>query len=394
LNNFIIGLTGAFGSGCSSIAENIYVKEFGFIKYSLSDIVRAEFEAANGCKSQNRHELQAFGNKIREEKKVDYLAKETIKKIQEDGISSTQDIIIDSLRNPAEIEFLRQVCPNFFLVAIFADYQERWERVKSTYGNKKDDFDTDEYKDQGNDEPAYGQKVTLCFFEADLILSNNKYINFESPNEACREMIGKIDNYIQAFKNPKSSQPTINESLMAIAYTNGRRSKCKKRRVGAIIVDEFNNILSSGFNDVPKGLQDCSGEYGECYRDKCKRERKEQIVNDLAGIPENDTLANKIIKNIKLLELCRALHAEENAILNLVGASGGIGLARSALYVTTYPCNLCANKISQKGIKKVIYLEPYTVIEAKKIFEDSGVNAVPFEGVTFRAFFRAFTFEA
>ncbi len=322
------------------------------------------------------------------------MARETVKGIQEDGPHADQDIIIDSIRNPGEVGYLRQLCPQFFLIAIFADYQIRWERVKTNYGNRKDEFDNDDYKDQGIDEPTYGQKVSLCFFEADLVLSNNTPINFKTPNTAYRDMMGKINNYVKAFKDPKSSHPTINESLMAIAYATGRRSKCKKRRVGAIVVDEFNNILSSGFNDVPKALQDCVGEYGECYRDKCKLERKKQIIEYLNGSPNKEILADMMFKNFKLLELCRSLHAEDNAILNLIGCSSGIELQRCSIYVTTYPCNLCANKIVQIGIKNIVYFEPYPVIEAKKIFEDSGVKAIPFEGVTFRAFFRAFTFEA
>ena len=60
------------------------------------------------------------------------------------------------------------------------------------------------------------------------------------------------------------------------------------------------------------------------------------------------------------------------------------------MYVTTYPCNLCANKIVQAGIKKVVYFEPYPVEEAKKIFKEANVISEPFEGVTFRAFFKFF----
>ena len=94
---------------------------------------------------------------------------------------------------------------------------------------------------------------------------------------------------------------------------------------------------------------------------------------------------------MKLLELCRALHGEESAILNLVGR--GVDLTDSTMYVTTYPCNLCANKIVQAGIKKVIYFEPYPVEEAKKIFKDADIVSEPFEGVTFRAFFKFDQFE-
>ena len=92
-----------------------------------------------------------------------------------------------------------------------------------------------------------------------------------------------------------------------------------------------------------------------------------------------------------MLELCRALHGEESAILNLVGR--GVDLTDSTMYVTTYPCNLCANKIVQSKIKKVVYFEPYPVEEAKLIFREANVETEPFEGVTFRAFFKFFKYE-
>ena len=92
-----------------------------------------------------------------------------------------------------------------------------------------------------------------------------------------------------------------------------------------------------------------------------------------------------------MLEKCRALHGEENAIMNLVGR--GIDLKESTIYVTTYPCNLCANKIVQAGIKKVVYFEPYPVEEAKQILKEGGVETESFEGVTFRAFFKFFKYE-
>lgn len=69
-----------------------------------------------------------------------------------------------------------------------------------------------------------------------------------------------------------------------------------------------------------------------------------------------------------------------------VGASAA--LPASTLFTTTYPCNLCANKIAQVGIKHIVYFEPYPMEEAKKILEDKGVEQEPFEGVTYNGYFR------
>ena len=108
--------------------------------------------------------------------------------------------------------------------------------------------------------------------------------------------------------------------------------------------------------------------------------------------PSKEDDASRIIKkNVKLLEQCRVLHGEESAILNLVGR--GVDLTDSTMYVTTFPCNLCANKIVQARINKVVYFEPYPVIEAKEIFKDAHVVTEPFEGVTFRAFFKFYQYD-
>ena len=62
--------------------------------------------------------------------------------------------------------------------------------------------------------------------------------------------------------------------------------------------------------------------------------------------------------------------------------------------MTTHPCNLCANKIVQAGIAKVVYFEPYPVKEAKAILKEGKVHSEPFEGVTFRAFFKFYQYTA
>jgi len=164
----------------------------------------------------------------------------------------------------------------------------------------------------------------------------------------------------------------------------------EKSRV--IIADKYDRIISSGFNGVPKGLRECKPSFGTCYRDIKRKSIAEKICNETClGADGSDEFESVVRKNVKLLELCRALHGEESAIMNLVGRSAD--LDSSTIYVTTYPCNLCANKIVQAGIKNVVYFEPYPVEEAKAIFREADIHTEPFEGVTFRAFFRFFQFE-
>lgn len=387
MSRIIIGLTGAFGCGTSFLAENFFKKK-GFNQCSLSQILKDKYRETYGKDFDKRRDLQDFGNELRKDDSA-ILAK----LLDEQVISCDQehDFVIDSIKNPAEIKYFREKYSEFILIGVFADYDVRWERVKGTYHDSKDSFDADEQKDKGSYEPPYGQRISDCFFESDLILSNNVSISCNHPNEAYGDMDKKIDGYLMALRDPANSSPTLQETLMAAAYTSGRRSRCLKRKVGAVIADKYDRIISSGFNGVPQGLQECRSLLGSCYRDTKRSELGNRISCELKIDDATGTSAKAVQRNVKLLELCRALHGEESAILNLVGR--GVDLEHSTIYVTTYPCNLCANKIVQVGIKNVIYFEPYPVVEAKKIFKDAGVTAEPFEGVTFRAFFKFFQFE-
>ena len=89
-----------------------------------------------------------------------------------------------------------------------------------------------------------------------------------------------------------------------------------------------------------------------------------------------------------MLDYCRALHAEENAIVNMARLSVSANLNKSTLYTTTYPCNLCANKIAQVGIKQIVYFEPYPQKEAKDTLAAHSVEQTPFEGITFNSYFK------
>lgn len=178
------------------------------------------------------------------------------------------------------------------------------------------------------------------------------------------------------------------ETLMAMAYANSMRSSCSQRKVGALVIDNYGNVFSSGFNEVPVSQRSCKIEYGKCYR----KYLREHLVNKLNQELQNNDLTEKIsniIKNSsKMLDYCRALHAEENAIVNMARLSVSTDFSTATLYTTTYPCNLCANKIAQVGIKKIVYYEPYPQEEAKEILNAHRVQQVPFEGVTYNSYFK------
>jgi dCMP deaminase len=137
---------------------------------------------------------------------------------------------------------------------------------------------------------------------------------------------------------------------MEITELVSKRSTCLRRKVGAVIVQD-KRILTTGYNGAPRGLPHCL-EMG------CLREEKEVASGERQ-------------------ELCRGLHAEQNAIVQ--AALYGISIKRSILYCTTQPCVTCAKMIINAGIKRIIYQEKYPDELARKLFKEAGVIEIYYE---------------
>jgi Deoxycytidylate deaminase len=390
MTKIVIGFVGSFGSGCSYLSKR-YIVPSGFKYISLSEILRDEYQNPtifeNDKREPNptREMLQEFGDKLRKEKVLSHLAQKANELIQSED--HTQNWVVDSFRHPAEIDFFRATFPGFYLFSIYADYETRWLRVKQKYKDNQGLFDEDDRRDQ--DEPfEYGQKVRDCFLKADIALSNNTPIL--DSNEADKLMATRFKNYLSIIEEKIQFVPSEAEALMVIAYANSIRSSCKKRKVGAVLVDIFGQVFSTGFNEVPKDSDPCEKAYGKCYRDYLRNQISTEISSKIKDLSICKDVNELIKSKYKNLDYCRALHAEEQAILSVARTGSSLALRGSHLYSTTYPCNLCANKIAQVGIKQVIYLEPYPMLEAKKILAKNMVDAIPFEGVLFNGYFRFF----
>lgn len=124
------------------------------------------------------------------------------------------------------------------------------------------------------------------------------------------------------------SRLTWNEYFINVCKLISERSTCLRRRVGALIV-RGNVILSTGYNGAAAGLK-------HCEEVKCLREN---------------------IESGKEQHMCRAVHAEENAILQ--AAKNGISVNRATLYCTHKPCISCSKHIINAGITKILFLENY-----------------------------------
>lgn len=291
-------------------------------------------------------------------------------------------IVIDSIRNVGEIEYLRRFS-NFYLLAVSASKYTRWERVRDDYETNEKLFNCLEKRDYKEGVRVkhktsnvtdkftlpFGQQVSLCSDLADFCLNNeHDSLNEKDKHDSFKE---KIDEFIELIKKPGSRPPNDDELMMSLAYSLKTKSRCLQRQVGAVITDkEKHQVLSSGYNDYPKDIETCEKKYGKCYR-RMEKEKSPDSVHSRG------------------LDKCRALHAEESAILQ-VAKLGGMSLKDAVLYTTTFPCTLCAKKIVEVGIKEVYYNEPYEHEPSLDVLKQGNVQLSKFEGVTAHSFSKLF----
>jgi deoxycytidylate deaminase len=403
----ILGLTGPFGSGCTTIMEQVLEKEYGFKGFSLSNFVKQtwlERSAEKDIKKAPRRQLQDIGNELRQ-KNNDAVLAERIVKIAKEKTSPEEDsIVFDSIRNVAEVDYLRRTYPDFYLIGVCCSESNRWDRVRSDYdslGLQFNDFKAEEERDHNEEGTSSGQQVALCMYEADVLVVNDN-LPMVNQTAAVHTLKEKLGDYIQVFKG-NLRLPTELESYMSIAYDASLMSRCHKRQVGAVLVDPSVAVLSIGWNANPKPMKSCIDEFGDCYRIL----RVEEQLKDMKSCPLCTKPFDKELNypytcphcgrdvyrelfRDRALSKCTALHAEEMAILN----AGQRSLAGSTLYTTTFPCFTCAQKIIYAGIKQIIYVESYPDLDSVALFakleKSDGIKLHKFEGIKARAYHRLF----
>lgn len=400
--------------------------------------------------------------------------------------------VVDCLRNPYEVIYLRGEFAKFFLLSLYAEEGKREERfVKSARksfekkvwkGKFEEDkvrevFETLNNRDSGKnlkgDEILYKQNITKCVQISHIAINNvtellETKIDWSKDAEGLKKDIEKMQkNYIlskELFKkplrvlclilSPGCTKPNHDEIHMNIAYTMAVKSNCISRQVGAVIVGPKGYIVGAGWNDLAEGRISCGlrairdlkneellphvraiskkgkesideGDIEElikqlvklvkgpnrkiryeqfcfCFKDEMAKkivtkkikEARDEINKKLKTEGKDEiklgisTITKLVAKaEVHHLESCLALHAEENAIIQS-SKIGGMGLKGGIVYTTAEPCTLCAKKIQQVGIKKVVY----TVAYPKSLSEVymKGVELEQFEGVKPRAYIRLF----
>ena len=120
--SMIIGVVGPFGSGCTYVA-NVLQDKHSFKYISLSEILRKEALNDDPNMDVNKREnLQNYGNSLREKNGSDYLAQKASEIIMQ---NREVDYVVDSIRNPAEVDYFRQKFADFYLLGIFAEQDIR-----------------------------------------------------------------------------------------------------------------------------------------------------------------------------------------------------------------------------------------------------------------------------
>lgn len=146
------------------------------------------------------------------------------------------------------------------------------------------------------------------------------------------------------------NRPSWEEYFIKIAHDVSTRSTCIRRSVGAVIVKD-KRILTTGYNGAPTGISHCTSE--TCLRTKF-------------NVPSGEKH-----------ELCRGLHAEQNAIIQ--AAFHGVSINGASIFITHQPCSICTKMLINSGIKSFFFQSEYNDPLAREMIREADVKIVKFE---------------
>jgi len=235
----LIGLTGRNAAGKGEVAR--YLQRKSFYYFSLSDAIRDEIRSRG--EQPTRERLIIIGNELRQKHGAAVLAERILSKIEDD-----KHYIIDSIRNPAEVEAFREA-KHFKLIRVEAPPEVRFQRIV----NRQRESDPKTYEEfvalenreaEGDDTSQNLVKVELM---ADYPLIN------DGPIE---KLYVQIDRLLPKLLK-EIQRPSWDEYFMNIAKVVASRSNCMKRKVAAIIVRD-KRVISTGYNGTPRGTRNCN----------------------------------------------------------------------------------------------------------------------------------------
>lgn len=307
-----------------------YLGSRSFAYRSLSDEIRKEIKKRGA--EIDRETLIETGNELRNEFGPAVLAERILTDLDDD-----QNYVIDSIRNPSEVDALRKR-GDFTLLGLEADPEIRFHRSRERGREKAaqtlKQFLEEESPELDSADPAR-QQLNATLNMADLIVSNNGTLE---------ELHRRLDQLLPPLMS-RFERPSWDEYFMSIAKVVAMRSNCIKRKIAAIIVKD-KRVVSTGYNGTPRGAKNCNE--GGCPR------------------------CNSMAESGTALEECLCCHGEENAITQ--AAYHGTSLKGATLYTTFSPCLLCTKMIINCGISEVVYNLEYPLNErAQSLLRECGV---------------------
>jgi deoxycytidylate deaminase len=466
-HEFVFGVVGHIGSGASQIAEQLssVLTNAGFDVHILKArkaIVdwgtRNNRPTPSGGPNTVAHvsELQNLGDemrrvsddhaavaralvtKVRAARAVaTSVSMKTGEPVYPDG--KRRAYILDSIRHPAEVEFLRHLYRSgFVLLGVVCDEDERLHRITEKFCDAGKDHAKTLMKRDAKAAEKWGQRVSDAFHLSDVFLDNSARRLLDDKPNPDWDVPDQLDRLVTLLTRSRVVRATPHEVAMYIAHGARMRSACLSRQVGASVVDHKGNIVATGTNEVPRAGGGVYGavthdDEGEdladhrcaftdlhekkfCSNTREQREIIDELIETMSPFLRDSTkeLANQIDVALRasrigeLLEFSRAVHAEMDAIL--AATRTGASIVGGRLYVTTFPCHYCARHIVAAGLDEVQYIEPYPKSRALKLHADaisvsssswkspsSGGEKVlvrPFTGIAPRLYERAFLKQA
>lgn len=319
-------------------------------------------------------------------------------------------VVIDAIRNPLEALYFQERYASFYLMAVSCDDSERIKRLEKLEYDQdaiaKIDANEGVDKELSESDGYFAQDIPSCLQRADIYINNAGFC--PGGNFSKDKLSNQLIKFISLIRRPGLITPSAMERCMQIAYTAKLNSGCISRQVGAIITDSNYSVQAVGWNDTPKGQVPCNL---RCRKDLERktdvsafskfelmneeyRKHQRQKLNKLSLLNKKGLHASYCFKSEynKLTGKdnqvhTRSLHAEENAFLQ-ASKYGGRGIEGGKLFTTASPCELCAKKAYQLGIKEIYYIDRYPGISEPHILlgGTSNPELILFTGAIGRAF--------
>lgn len=365
----------------------------------------------SGCVSKSNMEKGQFFTIAQN---IKYIIDELHKENKEKELSTY--ITIDAIRNPLEASYFQERFSAFYLLAISCDEKVRKSRLKTKGFSDESIIEIDKVEyanlDLKDKKSFTDQDIPGCLQKADVYIDSNAK---HGDSDTFQILTNQLIKLVSLAQKPGLITPTPEERCMQVAYASKLNSGCLSRQVGAVVTMNNFSIKAVGWNDAPYGQVPCNlrsvdnlenkvdleafspFELNDTeFRSHMKNRHKELIKVNESGYNLSYCFKSEYnqIKRDKNQVHTRSLHAEENAFLQ-ISKDGGSGINGGFLFTTASPCELCAKKAYQLGMKKIYYIDPYPGISLSHILTSGKKEMQPqmvlFNGAIGRAFHKLYT---